>query len=151
MRVLHPAPALLAALVSSISCTPERQEWENTFTTEGEDLFVTDDDLVCLADATWTEVDGTRVTNLLGHEEEAIQVANDAAAEYPVGTVVQLFPEEVMVKRGAGFSADTGDWEFLKLHVGSGRTVITERGTTEIGNPGGSCLSCHAPARDFGF
>jgi hypothetical protein len=139
---------LLVSLM--LGCAAERREWENTFTGDGEDLFVLDDDLACLADAMWTEVEGTRVANLLGHEEEAVAFARSGVpGEFPIGTIVQLLPEEVSVKRGLGFSSATRDWEFLKLSVAGGRSVITERGTSEIGNPGGSCLSCHQAAVDF--
>ena len=35
------------------------------------------------------------------------------------------------------------------LDPSSGATVITARGTTEIGNVGGTCLSCHGRAQAF--
>jgi hypothetical protein len=143
--------ALVIAAIAAIGCTPERIEWQNEFSGEGEDLFVLDDDLNCLGDDNWVEVNGTRVTNLLDHQDEAVAVAQEPAegAAFPVGTILQLGADEAMVKRGAGFSADTADWEFLQLHVASGRTVITGRGTTELANPAGTCLSCHTAAKDF--
>ena len=145
------AVLLLAALSGASGCAPERQQWEDTYEGDGEDLFLVDDDFTCLDDATWTEIDGTRIVNLLGHQEEAEAVAREPVegARYPVGTLIQLFADEAMVKRGAGFSPETDDWEFFVLHVGTGNTVITSRGTTEVANPAGSCMSCHAAARDF--
>ena len=141
----------LLILCCALACgAPERQQWVNTYDGDGEDLFVLDDDLACLADESWVTIDKTRLANPLGHLEETVQHANDrAAGAFPIGTIIQLLPDEVFVKRGAGFSPDTLDWEFLKLHVGSGRTVITERGTSELNNPGGTCLSCHSAARAF--
>jgi hypothetical protein len=58
-------------------------------------------------------------------------------------------PNEAMVKRGTGFSADTDDWEFVQLDLSTGKPIITNRGTTEVKNLGGTCISCHAPAKSF--
>jgi hypothetical protein len=129
---------------------PVRQEWENTFQGEGEDLFLEDDDFACLDDARWDVVDGTRIWNPLGRQQQAVAHARQRTlGEYPIGTVIQLFPGEAMVKRGRGFSPDTNDWENFILHVDSGETIITHRGTTDVGNAAGSCIGCHGAASGF--
>ncbi|MDP2342146.1 MAG: hypothetical protein Q8O67_14410 [Deltaproteobacteria bacterium] len=147
----------LVALVvlAGLGCggAPARQTWENTFETAGEDLFLVDDDFVCLADERFDVVDGTRVWNPLGHQLEAVEHARGKSlGAYPVGTVVQLFHDEASVKRGRGFSAETGDWEFLTLASDDdGKSIITSRGTTEVRNVGGTCLSCHDGAAAFDY
>jgi hypothetical protein len=129
-----------------------RQPWENTFTGSGDDAFLVDDDFVCLDDARWDVVGGTRVWNALGRQGQAVDHARQhSLGSYPVGTVIQIFADEASVKRGRGFSPETGDWEFLVLDVSSGETVITQRGTTEVKNAAGTCLSCHGAAQAFDY
>ncbi len=65
--------------------------------------------------------------------------------EYPVGTILQVFPGEAMVKRKRGFNPAGGDWEFFRLAVSpDGTTAITARGAAEVKNRFGSCQGCHA-------
>ncbi len=130
----------------------DRQVWPDTFAGDGDDAFLVDDDFVCLGDARFVDVGGRRIWNVFGGQaqQRAEALARSAMpGSYPVGTVVQLFPGEAMVKRGRGFSPETNDWEYLVLDTGSGETVITARGTTEVGNPAGTCLSCHGAAAAF--
>lgn len=152
MRSLVACLALSTAVAMAAACggAPERQEWVNTFRTDDEDLFVVDDDLVCLTDPRWTKVENFRVWNPLHHDVAVEHARTHALGAYPVGTVVQLFHNEASVKRGRGFSPATDDWEFLKIAVDdNGDTVITERGTTEVGNAAGSCTKCHGAAIAF--
>jgi hypothetical protein len=111
-----------------------------------EDLEMTEADFECILD--WTAVHKFRITNKLGHQEEAIAVANSAdGGVYPVGTIIQLIPTEAMVKRRPGFSAATKDWEFFFLEVTGKQTTIKARGAGEVVNGfGGNCLNCHALA-----
>ena len=103
-----------------------------------------------VSDARWDVVDGTRIWNPLGRQGEAVARARQKdLGGYPVGTVIQLFPEEAMVKRGVGFSVESHDWEYLVLSVAGGESVITSRGTTEVRNAAGSCLSCHGASSAF--
>lgn len=149
------ASVVMVAVVGvAVGCGGEvaRQSWENTYAGSGEDLFLVDDDFTCLGDARWDIVGHSRVWNPLGHQNEAVDHARQRSlGSYPVGTVIQLFPGEASVKRGRGFSPATGDWEFLVLNVDSGESVITARGTTDIGNAAGSCLSCHGGAQAFDY
>jgi hypothetical protein len=103
---------------------------------------------------TMTPVRGFFIDNRLGHLDEAIAVANSPdGGEYPVGTIIQLVPQEAMVKRREGFSKATNDWEFFFLSVSAEGTVIEVRGTDEVVNRfGGNCASCHSLAEpEFDF
>lgn len=97
---------------------------------------------------TMTRVRGFFVDNRLGHLDEAIAIANSPdGGTYPVGTIIQLVPQEAMVKRAKGFDPATRDWEFFFLSVSETGTVIETRGTDEVVNRfGGNCASCHAAA-----
>jgi hypothetical protein len=90
------------------------------------------------------------VDNLLGNKEGTLAAANaPKGAMYPAGSVVQLVPTEAMVKREAGFSPPTGDWEFFELEVSSTGSKIHKRGFAEVNNRfGKNCFSCHVPARE---
>jgi hypothetical protein len=97
-----------------------------------------------------TPVRGFFVDNLAGDLDATLVVANSTeGGTYPVGTLIQFFPGEAMVKQPAGFSPGTGDWEFFDLDVdGNGNgTAINVRGGVEVINRfGGSCADCHAKA-----
>lgn len=113
-----------------------------------DDIDMKPENFTCIAD--WEKVLGFRITNLLGHLEEAIAVAKAGTGTYPVGTVIQHLPTEAMVKRRAGFSPETKDWEFFLLQLGpQGQVTIQERGTTQIKTAmGQTCVSCHSKAPD---
>jgi hypothetical protein len=109
----------------------------------GEDLVMTEADFTCIL--AWDKVRHFRVTNLLGHVDETLAVANSAeGGTYPVGTVLQLVPTEAMVKRRAGFNPDSNDWEFFSLQASAEGTTIVQRGTTDVVNAfNGNCFDCH--------
>jgi len=90
------------------------------------------------------------VDNLLGDIKGTLAAANaPKGATYPVGSVVQLVPTEVMVKRESGTSPATGDWEFFELNVDKHGSKIAKRGFVDVVNRfGGNCFGCHAPARE---
>jgi len=107
-------------------------------------------DFDCLRD--WTRIRHFRITNALGHLQEALAVANgESPPPYPVGTIIQLVPPEAMVKRGAGFFPDAHDWEFFVLKATTAGTEIRKRGRDEVVNIGPPCFACHgaAPQTDF--
>ena len=89
------------------------------------------------------------VDNLLGDVAATLAAANaPKGAIYPEGSVVQLVPTEVMVKRERGFSPATGDWEFFELVVNESGSKIAKRGYSEVNNRfGKNCFACHVPAR----
>lgn len=90
------------------------------------------------------------VDNLLGEITATLAAANaPKGAPYPAGSVVQLVPTEAMVKREAGFSPATGDWEFFELSVNEQGSKIGKRGFAEVNNRfGKNCFACHVPARE---
>lgn len=94
-------------------------------------------------------VRGFYVSNLLGNVDDTVKAASKTeGAVYPVGSVVQLVPTEVMVKREAGYDAKSNDWEFFELIVSGKETKINVRGSTQVVNRfGGNCLTCHAQAQ----
>jgi hypothetical protein len=100
-----------------------------------------------------THVDNNYIDSLSGHLDEALAVARAGKGEFPVGTVMQLVPQEAMVKRRAGFSPATNDWEFFSLDVSAKGTKILSRGGAKVLNRfGDSCAGCHsaaAPQFDF--
>jgi hypothetical protein len=84
------------------------------------------------------------VDNLQGNLDATLTVANSPKGRvYPPGSVVQLLPTEVMVKRDGGFDVATHDWEFYLLDVSKDGTQIKKRGTTDVTNRLGTCLGCH--------
>ena len=95
-----------------------------------------------------TRVGDHFVDNVRGHLAQALAVARSPkGGRYPVGTILQLVPQEAMVKRAPGFSPATNDWEFFSLDVSAKGTRILSRGGAKVLNRfGGSCASCHAAA-----
>ncbi|MBI1358726.1 MAG: hypothetical protein GC155_00405 [Alphaproteobacteria bacterium] len=111
-------------------------------------VTVTDASFDCIRDL--KPVRGYYVGNLLGDVDATVKAAEASSSSYPVGSVVQLVPTEAMVKREAGYSPETNDWEFFELTVTGKTTTIHVHGSTEVVNRfGGNCLSCHAPAKKF--
>jgi hypothetical protein len=74
-------------------------------------------------------------------------------AGYPVGTIIQLFPQEAMIKRRRRFNRDGHGWEFVQLKVTQdGQTEVMASGRGEVANALGSCQGCHvqlAPDHDL--
>jgi hypothetical protein len=97
---------------------------------------------------TMTHVRGFYIDNRLGHLADALRVANSPdGGVYPVGTIVQLVPQEAMVKRRKGWNAATNDWEFFFLATSKDGTQIITRGAKDTVNRfGANCFSCHAAA-----
>jgi hypothetical protein len=96
-----------------------------------------------------TRVGDHFIANVRGHLPEALAVAHSAkGGTYPVGTIIQLVPQEAMVKRAPGFSPATNDWEFFSLETSASGTKILSRGGAQVVNRfGGSCASCHGAAQ----
>lgn len=119
----------------------------STTTVVDEDVVAQPSDFKNLKDM--TKVRGMFIDNLLGHLDEAVAVAtNPEGGVFPVGTVIQLVPQEAMIKRKAGFSPAFGDWEFFELDTSAEGTVISKRGGAEVVNRfgGQSCAACHVKA-----
>ena len=107
---------------------------------------VTEDSFTCLKKM--RPVRGFFVSNLLGNLDDTVAAAmSPHGATYPPGSVVQLIPEEVMVKHHKGWNTKTNDWEFFELDVSEEGSIIKVRGTTKVINKfGGNCLDCHQKA-----
>ena len=74
----------------------------------------------------------------------AIAESGTPGEKYPVGTIIQLFPFEAMVKRGGRYNPEGHGWEFFQLTVDErNKSKITARGMAEVANPFGSCQGCH--------
>lgn len=93
------------------------------------------------------------VDNILGDVDATVKVAEAGKGEYPVGSVLQLVPNEVMIKQPKGFSPPTRDWEFFFIDVDEKGSKIYKRGFAEVNNRfGGNCFACHAKAQpEFDF
>ena len=87
------------------------------------------------------------VDNLLGNLEGTLAVATAGTGDYPEGTVLQVMPNEVMIKQQKGFSPETRDWEFLWIDVDKNGSKIFTRGAAEVNNRFGlNCFACHVKA-----
>jgi hypothetical protein len=120
---------------------------DTTDTTAVEDVVVIAADFKPLAEM--TRVRGFFVDNVAGDLDGTLAVANDPdGGTYPVGTVIQLIPQEAMVKRAPGFDPGSNDWEFFTLDVSATGTSIVTRGGSEVINrfSGTSCADCHSAA-----
>src|SRR5690606_18854744 len=108
-----------------------------------EPLEISDETFRCLSEM--TPVAGFFVDNLLGNVEETVAVAaSETGGKYPVGSVIQLVPGEVMVTHPEGTSPATNDWEFFELSVSADKSHIAKRGFEDVVNRfGGNCLDCH--------
>src|SRR5262249_6743561 len=78
----------------------------------------------------------------------AVAESEQPHAKYPVGTIIQVFPFDAMVKRGGGFTRAGGGWDFSNLGGSQSGTKIVGRPATDgtpLGNEFGSCQSkfCH--------
>jgi hypothetical protein len=118
-----------------------------TLCAHAEELKIDKNSFKCLSEM--TAVRGFFVDNLLGDLDATLAVAESASGGvYPVGSVVQLVPTEVMVKREAGYNATTKDWEFFELAVSAQGSEINVHGAFEVVNKfGGNCFGCHVKAR----
>lgn len=88
------------------------------------------------------------VDNLAGDLTGTVAVAQEGRGQFPEGTVLQLIPNEAMVKQQKGFSPGTNDWEFFALETNKDGTKIVSRGAEETNNfLGLNCFECHKAAR----
>tara|TARA_R110000737_G_scaffold22022_4_gene40657 strand:+ start:19733 stop:20401 length:669 start_codon:yes stop_codon:yes gene_type:complete len=142
---------MLAGLISlSAQAENNTDNVESTDTVQGKAQVVNVDErsFSCIRDM--TPVRHFYVDNLLGDIDSTLAAANaPKGAKYPAGSVVQLVPTEVMVKRESGTFPATGDWEFFELEVDESGSTIAKRGFVDVVNRfDGNCFTCHAPARE---
>lgn len=133
MRIHQRMLAFVVGVVTAVSLQAHADE----------PLEISDDTFRCLAEM--TPVGDFFVDNLLGDVEATIAVAqSESGGRYPVGSVIQLVPSEVMVKHPEGTSPATNDWEFFELSVSAEKSHIAKRGFEDVVNRfGGTCLDCH--------
>jgi hypothetical protein len=93
------------------------------------------------------------VDNLLGKLDETVAVATAGKGDYPEGSVLQIMPNEVMIKQQKGFSPATRDWEFFWIDLTKEGSKIYTRGFAEVNNRFGlNCFGCHVKAKpEFDF
>jgi hypothetical protein len=145
--VLVAIPITIAIAVGCSSADDGGDGAGTTETTAVEDVEVEAGDFKPLADM--TAVRGFFVDNMAGDLQGTLAVANDPEGGiYPVGSVIQLIPQEAMVKRAPGFDPESNDWEFFTLDVTATGTTIVTRGGSEVINrfSGTSCAGCHSAA-----
>ena len=87
---------------------------------------INDSSFKCITEM--THVRHFYVDNLTGNLPGTVKVAQAATGDYPVGSVLQLVPTEVMVKREKGFNTATRDWEFVELNISPSSSTIRVRG-----------------------
>jgi len=106
---------------------------------------ISDSSFKCITEM--THVRHFYVDNLAGNLAGTVKVAQAGTGDYPVGSVLQLVPNEVMVKREKGFNAATHDWEFFDLNISPASSTIRVRGFQDVNNRfGGNCFNCHVKA-----
>jgi hypothetical protein len=112
---------------------------------------VTDEAFKCILEM--TKVRHFYVDNLLGNLAQTVAVATAGTGDYPEGSVVQLMPNEVMIKQQKGYSPVTRDWEFFWIDVDKNGSKIYTRGLAEVNNRFGlNCFTCHVKAQpEFDF
>lgn len=109
-------------------------------------VTVNDSSFKCITEM--TKVKHFFVDNLLGNVDGTVAVANAGTGDYPEGSVVQIMPNEVMVKHEKGFSPATRDWEFFWIDLDKNGSKIFTRGFAEVNNRLGlNCFACHVKAR----
>ena len=143
-------PPVLVGLVA-FGCSSAAQRTQSpvstTATTQVPDVHVTATSFQSLK--TMTPVRGFFVANLLGNTAATLAIANSKnGGVYPPGTLLQLVPQEAMVKHRPGWNPATKDWEFFFLDVSTTGTKIVTRGVQQVVNRfGGNCASCHSAAQ----
>ena len=65
-----------------------------------------------------------------------------ANKEYPVGTFLQLLPDEAMVKHPRQTFPETNGWGFFHLDLSGQGTKIRTRGDQTVNFQGVRCFSC---------
>jgi hypothetical protein len=114
-------------------------------------IAVTDSSFRCITQMTL--VRHFYVDNLAGNLAQTVAVATAGSGDYPVGSVVQLIPNEVMIKHEKGYNNATRDWEFFYIDVSPEGSKIFRRGFADVNNRLNlNCFTCHVKARaEFDF
>ena len=145
-RVVSTLIVLCALTVLLISVSAQAAD-----NTSEPQVKVDDTSFKCITDM--TPVRHFYVDNLLGNVEGTVAVAKADRGDYPEGSVLQLMPNEIMIKQQKGFNPDTRDWEFFYIDVDKNGSKIFARGFAEVNNRlGMNCFACHSQAKaEFDF
>ena len=109
-------------------------------------VMIDDNSFKCITEM--TKVRHFFVDNLLGNVTETVAVATAGRGDYPEGSVVQVMPNEVMIKQQKGYSPATRDWEFFWIDLDKNGAKIFTRGFAEVNNRLNlNCFACHVKAR----
>jgi hypothetical protein len=117
-----------------------------------EDVTVTEHSFSCILD--WTKVRNTYIKHADPEKlKEAVRIFKNSRPdrEYPVGTFLQLLPDEAMVKHARQKFPETNGWEFFHLDLSEQGTKIRTRGDKVVNFQGVQCFSCHQPAVKYDF
>ena len=134
--ILLVLPATMCLLVAAAQAADNASEPK---------VKVDDNSFKCITDM--TPIRHFYVDNLLGNVEATAAVAKAGKGDYPEGSVLQLMPNEVMIKQQKGFNPETHDWEFFFIDVDKNGSKIFTRGFAEVNNRlGSNCFACHSQA-----
>ena len=123
----------------------------NTGNADEPKVKVDDNSFKCITEM--TQVRHFFVDNLLGNLAETVAVATAGKGDYPEGSVLQIMPNEVMIKQQKDFNSATRDWEFFWIDISKDGSKIFTRGCAEVNNRLGlNCFACHVKAKpEFDF
>lgn len=84
--------------------------------------------------------------------KEAVRIFEnqESGKEYPVGTIIQMVPNEAMIKRTRAEFPNSNGWEFFLLDVTAQGATIKARGDSAA-NRLGTCLGCHQGSAKYDF
>ena len=116
------------------------------------DITVSEHSFGCIN--SWTKVRNTYIKHADPEKlKEAVRILKNSVPdkEYPVGTFLQLLPDEAMVKHPRQTFPETNGWEFFHLDLSAQGTKIITRGDKVVNFQGVTCFSCHQPAVKYDF
>jgi hypothetical protein len=116
------------------------------------DFKVSEGSFSCIKE--WTKVRNTYIKHADTEKlKEAVLIFKNGVPdkEYPVGTFLQLLPNEAMVKHPRQNFPETNGWEFFDLDLSAQGTKIKTRGEQTVNFQGVKCFSCHQPAIKYDF
>ena len=139
MKAVRSLRAVLPMALALLTASAQAADQEPKFKPD-------DKSFMCITDM--TKVRHFYVDNLAGSLDRTVKIATTGKGEYPAGTVLQLIPNEVMIKQQKGYSPQTNDWEFYYLDVDKDGSKIVSQGAAEVNNRLGlNCFSCHSQAQ----
>lgn len=146
-----PAPASRRIPLAALLCAAALFGTARVDAADAKAIPIDDSSFKCITDM--KRVRHFYVDNLLGNLDATVAVARKGSGEYPVGSVLQLVPNEVMIKQPKGYSPVTRDWEFFFVDVSEQGSKIYRRGFADVNNRfGGNCFACHVKAKpEFDF